>query len=463
MNGVAFSPPRGNNRLLNFLFGVIKMARNSGLLFRMENMDAAAAGGDADESLAINADASQAVEEVESATGDVTEVDTGIENAQAAQGELGEVTDLVEEAVQDGDGLSPREAAHVEARLEHIASLLGTTAAGMGLTFRRESFGGTASRLAATKMRLEAMKEWGSKIWEAIKKGWQWLKDAIANLISKITGNLGAVEKRLKDLKGRAEAIDNGAKAKKDKLSVGAKLFSVGGEISKATIEKVLVDSYTATAMITAFNKNCAPEKLFSVQPTALAALVRSCISEGVDTKITTLPKGNADGSVGYGNLPNNTTLIFWEEKKTVGGEQTAVPKVSFGPANEKTAEDYSAFSKADLISIADDAIVLVGELKAMGKIQKEVEALVTVNIRFCEDRMKAAGNIVKKSEEKDEDKTKVQEKTDGNVAAIQGFAAIVRTVASTIPTLGFKAAMGAGDLIEAGVNNMKAEEKKKD
>ena len=434
---------------------------SKGLFFRMENVDAAGAGEDAEASLEVNANAAQAVEEVESASGDVTEVDTGIDNAEAAQEELADVQDLMEEAVEEGDGLSPREAAHVEARLEHVASLLGTTTAAMGLTFRKESFGGSASRLAATKMRLEGVKEWAAKIWEALKRGWQWLKEAVVNFFSKITGNIGAVEKRLKDLKGRVAAIEASAKQKNDKLKTGAKAFSVDGKTSKDTIVSVLTQAANIGGLMGKLAEESMPEKLNKDEGLGSKSTLEAIIKAALPA-VASLPKGNPEGAVGYGHLLNGKTLIVAPEKKVAGDATLDLYKISVGDASDKTAEDYAALSKTDLGAVVETGIATAGHIASYQKVSKELISSIDNSIKYCEAQAKiivgGATNVAEGDAAKKEAK-------DAGAKAAAIFGAVnsgVRAIVSKLPASAFSTVVAAADLVEANVTNFKAEEKAK-
>lgn len=432
-------------------------------MFRMENADSAAAGTDADASLEVNSAATQAAQEVEGASGDVTEVDTGIENAETAQTELGDVQGLVEEAVEDGDGLSPREAAHVEARLEHIANLLGTTIEAQGLTFRRESFGGAQSRLAATKMRLEGIKAMATSIWEAMKRGWVWLKEAVSNLFAKITSNAEAVEKRLKDLKGRADGLTDTAKPKNDKLKASAKAFSVGGTTSKETVGKVIDDVTAATAIISGITSATNPSQIAGQDVSDVGAKLTGIIKGALKTSITSLPKGSPEGSTGYGNLLGGTTMIVTPDKKSVGGSELALISVSIGAASDKTAEDYPAFRKKDLQALAAQGIALAGTVKDLNKIKKELETMTAANIKFCEERSRLTNQVASKDVEGKDGKNALVDDNQRTAAALGNFSSVSRVVATKIPSMLFSTLVAVADMVDAGVSNLKAEEKKKD
>lgn len=433
--------------------------KTNGLFFRMESMDNADAGQDATTSLEVNAEASEAVEEVESASGDVTEVDTGITNAETAQEELGEVQSTMEEAVEDGDGLSPREVDMVNARLERIASLLGTSASAQGLTLRRESFGSSQSRLTATKMRLEGLKEFGNSIWQALKNGFKWLLDAVVNLFAKLTKNSGIVKKRLEDLKGRINLINSSATLKNDTLKASAKAFSVKGVTNKDTVIDVIESAAKCSAILEKISDISKPENLSKMKSSkeALSGLLKETFS----VVISDLPEGSGEGSVGYGNLLNNKTVIVTPEKNDANTSGVNVPKISIGAASKKPAEDYKAFNKSDLANIVDNGLILAKEVNEFEKLKGNVKKTIEVNISYCDKQSKLAADYNTSATDDKGEKEQEKKARKEDAAYLGGMSKAFRVLATSLPTVAFSTAVAVADLVEAGINNFKTEEKK--
>lgn len=437
------------------------MAR-TGLIFRMENDGGSATAESAEEVLAVEAEASRATEEVETASGDVTEVETGIENAGEAQAELSSIEASVEEAAEDG-GMTPREAEHVQARLERVAALLGTTVADMGLTFRKESFGGASSRVAATKMRLEGIKEWGKKIWEAIKKAWAWLKDAVTNFFAKLTNNIEAVEKRLKELQGRVNsAASKNMKSNKSTVGYAAKVFSIEGKSGFDEMQKMLANGALyldilkdLAAQTDRSGNNSKPTK--DVVETYADLLKSIFTTQGEIAK--NLPKSTEKDAVGGIRLPGGQAVLLVPKTETVEGEDVKVFYATTGDADEKIADDYSALTFDQMKKVLETALTLAKELKNAKKTEVEFRATIDANIKFAESQAKIADSRV--SKEKDEAKAEA-EKKELEIARICNNLTIslVKMGLNKLPKASFDLCAAAGDAVAGNLGNYKEEEK---
>lgn len=438
------------------------MAR-TGLIFRMENEGGAAVAESAEEVMAVEAEASQATEEVESASGDVTEVETGIENAGEAQAELSSIEASVEEAAEDG-GMTPREAEHVQARLERVAALLGTTVSEMGLTFRKESFGGASSRVAATKMRLEGIKEWGKKIWEAIKKAWAWLKDAVSNFFAKLTGNIEAVEKRLKDLQARVNnAASKNMKTNKSTVGYAAKVFSIDGKTGAEEMLKLLANGSVYLEILDVLaaetNKTGASADVNKQNIENYAQKLKSVFTSN-GTKAGTLPKSAEKDAEGGILLPNGEAVLVVPKNETVAnGEDVKVFYVTVGDASEKKAEDYTALTFDQMKKVLEAALGLAKQLKAAKKVETEFRATIDNNIKFAENQMKIAesGNAKEKDENAQEQARAVLEMA--RVANNLNIS-LVKMALNKLPKAAFDLCAGAGDAVNGNLSNYKEEEK---
>ena len=437
------------------------MARK-GLIFRMENEGGSATAESAEEVLAVEAEATNATEEVEAASGDVTEVETGIENAGEAQAELSSIEASVEEAAEDG-GMTPREAEHVQARLERVAALLGTTVADMGLTFRKESFGGASSRVAATKMRLEGIKEWGKKIWEAIKKAWAWLKDAVSNFFAKLTNNIEAIEKRLKELQGRvSSAASKNMKANKSTVSYAAKVFSIEGKSGYDEMLKMLANGALYVELLTDLEAQTSvdgqSDKITKESLEGYADVLKALFtSSGEIAK--NLPKSTEKNAVGGIRLPGGQAVLLVPKTETVEGEDINVFYATTGDADEKIADDYTALTFDQMKKVLEVALALAKGLKKAKKVEEEFRATIDANIKFAESQAKIADSII--SKEKDEDKADAGKKLM-EIARIKNnlIVSLVKMGLNKLPKASFDLCAGIGDAVAGNLGNYKEEEK---
>lgn len=423
------------------------MAKN-GIMFRFENADAEAVGAeDTNEALANEAELEAGVNEQLGASEELSQVETGIEQAGEAQEELSEVIETVEEAAEDG-GMTEREAVHLEARIANIARLLGTTPSAMGLSFRRESFGKSQNRLTATKYKLEGLKEWPKKIWEALVKAWNWLADAVKGFFAGFSKNSEVIEKTLKEQETRLKNAKNG-EFKKKELSAGAKLFSVEGKTSVDTVRTML----------------------------GMVKKYEEVLSRAEDLSTANIDKMPAD-SKGFQQFVQKAHGIMGTESKDkglrIGNGQAlkASPKTekigeteveSFTVVSEamdtKVADSYNAFSLSDLQSINKEALTAVGVLKNMQKHLPQLEKEIDNNITFCKNQISIAS---KAGSGDDADAAVFREAADFARAANSCAINIIKAATNKLPSASVTLVKGAKELVDAGLGNIKTEADKK-
>ena len=414
------------------------------LFLRMENDNMSAVAADPQGSMAVESNARVDAEAVTAAAADVTSVDTGIDDAMEAEGEVAAAASSMSEAVGDGDGLSPREAEMVEARLERAARLVGADLNAMGLTFRRESFGGRGSRLAVTKMRLEAAEGFGKRIWEAIVKGWEWLKDAVKNLFNRVTKSAESQVERFKTLKTRVSEIKG--EKKESKMKAAASVFSIAGVTSMDTIKamedaaKGYFDLYEA-----AVEKLSQPGKTPADLPGAdPLEVLKTAFRREESISVTDVAK---DGAKAYGRFPGGRSIVVTQT------DVDGVVKYKFTVAkiDEKIATDYESFSDSDLGILVTMGSNMAGGLKLFKTAQPKIEKLIDINIKYIVDIMDAAGKDLPK-----EKKEEYDEILKGFRARVESIQSLVKVMTSEIPTSFFNLVSGVGDVVQAGIGNFK-------
>lgn len=467
-------------------------------MIRMESMGPD--GKDAEESLVVEAAVDDAAAEVETASGDVTEVDTGIDDAVEAKGELDEVTELVQEAVDDGDGLSPREAAHVEARLERVMSLLGTTAKKQGLAFRRESFGGTHSRLAATKMRLEDLKEFGQGIWEAIKRGWEWLKDAVKTIYAGLTKNSKMIIQRFEDLQGRLDKLNGDVQTKDSKQKTGAAYFSIENKTDLETIKKILDIAGKIPLMVAGVSAGLDRTKTQSVKYLKeIAGSITVQGPGGIGETITGKTFGQKEGSTieetvplvlpfvtsvmtlggcgtelksdikeledvtkhkFFGHFGKNKSYHLESMTQTINGNPETTYKVSISDLNDKVASDFEAFKKEGLQTLINLGQKHSDGLEDIGKLSEVTLKAIDTGLGAMEEAKKSEAELLKA---KDEGKAAVKAAQDAAKSfskSLLNVSGAAKTILSNMPKQYFDTIKTLGDLINSGIGNLEVKKK---
>ena len=424
---------------------------NNGIMFRFENADSEALAAEGtNEAMALSAEADAAVEEQLGASEELSQVETGIEQAGEAQAELTEVIETVEEAAEDG-GMTEREAVHLEARVANIARLLGTTPSAMGLAFRRESFSKNQNRLTATKYKLEALKEWPKKIWEALVKAWNWLKNAVSDFIKSFSSNAEVVETALEEQETRIKNVQNGEMKNKE-MTTHAKFFSLAGKTDVNTV-RILLNVPGRITEITKEMKTISSKRIEDM------ATNKNSLSEyfGRLNSIFGIYKDDRD----FGLRIGGGQAVMNEEKTTkIGKTEVQVTSYFIKTIEDTFAEKYNAFTQSELQSINKLAQSAAKDLAALQKTLPTLEKEIDNNINFCKNQIGIASNALKN----DDDKTakEVREQLEFSRIANQSSINVIKLVVNRLPVAALTIIKNAKDLVDAGVGNIKSEEAKK-
>jgi hypothetical protein len=228
-----------DKRLLNFNFGVLKMAK--GLVFAMENDEVSQLAG-SDEGVAqAMAEATDAAQEVATEAQEIAQAADDTVAAAADAETLEKVQDVVAQTVQSGQGMDETTAQVAQVVVESICNRLGIPHAHR-LMPATESFGSSNTRLAATKVALEnGFTDTIKRIWEAIKKfvknTWAKIKDFFARFFV----NADKVKKAAQAMKEKASKL-SGKRADKAKFTSKSVFvaFAQGGQLTDNTVVDVL-------------------------------------------------------------------------------------------------------------------------------------------------------------------------------------------------------------------------------
>lgn len=233
--------------------------------------------------------------EVQTAQAEVVEGETIVEDVEDAGETLDEVGATLESAVSSGQGLDP-----IAAKLAAIAINSATSRLGISkqLTASLENYGQSTSRLEATRITLEGVKE-------TVLKWWNTIRAALTNLYMKIKGFFIKLFDGLPKLKARAEAMVKAAnetkgtaKEPKIKVAVGA-LKMANATPATADIIKGLDELTTLSASILGVGGDGA--KIYEANVKTLTDMVAGlgdkldqgkvdALNKAVYTKLTELP-----------------------------------------------------------------------------------------------------------------------------------------------------------------------------
>lgn len=220
--------------------------RVNNIVFRMENAEfsARAESLNPQESIEAAQEAAAAVGEADMVTGDTDAHFEAVDEAIAGIVELDAVTDELSVDIDSGAGIAPDAVEHVAARMESALRRAGfSSRANPTVRLRKESFGGSSSRLASTRKLRQESDNWAVKIWKMVVDAFNWLKDQVTGMYAKFTNNAKGIQKRLEDLGIRIGKLPSTGRFKESRIKVGgAKNFSIDGKSEVTNVTKIADD-----------------------------------------------------------------------------------------------------------------------------------------------------------------------------------------------------------------------------
>ena len=300
--------------------------------------------------------AEQTVDESNDAIAELEEVQTGLESICAKL-----------EAEIAAGGLTPQAAEFMTLSVEAYTNRLGVDAAVPSL----ESFGGQTSRLEATKVSLEGIKETLQQIWQAIVNIAVKVRDAIVNFFKQLFD--GAEKLKARAAKLKAAKIEGTAKAEKIKIgSIASKIY-VDGHV--AVTGRMVADLTKYVEAAGTFD-----DSVSGVLHKRLQALVSAAST------------GNLTETAGELKAP----AVFSEKKDgkfltpvLPGGVQFSIEPYSHTVGHAKVAEaTFSGFTVSKIVSKAGNLPEEEATLSAqeIHEVADECEKLADVVIKLRAD-----------------------------------------------------------------------------
>lgn len=428
--------------------------RSKKLVAALEDIEAGG-GGEIETVPASAVEVEAAASDVASDTADLDQMDVAVEEAEADIDALSDVQDVMQESVDSGEGMSEQTAEMAEVAVESIRARLGFS--GKRVLPAMESFGQKGSRLAATQCALESVVD---TIKTAVNSVIQWLKDMFVKFKGFLAGlfkSREAMEKHLKALLEKANALDASAKAKEQTVKFGSmKTIAIGKEVSLQTAEKVADNIKAVGGKTSAFINKAAEGLRTNSADDAKASLSKEAISE----LLKSLPevkveKGNKDVTY-YGPLAGGAA--YGVEEHGEADDKTVRLVMATAETNPESAK---ALAKDEIIKLLNSAMVDIKGLKALEKVEKESEALVKASIAA----MEAAVNLATKSEShKDAEAEKeAQKKAKAIVRQVRtNMTNVTGFIRGAVGML-FNTVKASADYASASISNIKGEDKKKE
>jgi hypothetical protein len=426
--------------LFSLFSGVNNMSfRTKGLVLAIEDLDNEVVPEVLVPETQAQAEVAQA--EVNEQVAEVEELSAAVEEAIDDAEALADVGEIMEEKVEDGEGLSPDAAAMAEVAVESIRARLGIRSA-QRVVPAMESFGQSATRLQSTRIALEGITDVARRVWTAVKaavlKVWEMIKSFFLGLVKNrkaLLAHLEGLSKRVDDLQGTA---------KEAKLKTGAaKSFSVDGKADAGTASTVLESSEKLlTATVQAAN--------------AIRSTVGALASDdgnGVDDAVKSLG-GKVEAAFAhagkvkdgqYGHLVGGRSFVI-----QMSAENHSI-SLSVETNQKELAKEAAALQKSEMSNLLKQAIALVKNLQTFDKVEKELQDVQKAMAGLIDKVLTGGAAVVKKNEKEDKSGS---EALNNMAAAVRSLNNAVAKFGTAVPGLAFNAAKAAGDYVTASINN---------
>lgn len=230
--------------------------RTKGLVFAMEEAEITdVEGSEAEIAEGMSEIDSDAVERQEE-EGQIEDLETAIEEAVEDLDTLDEIKDVMEGSAEAGEGMSPEGAEVAEIAVEAICARLGFRNTKVMPSL--ESFGSSSSRLAATRISVEAIGERIKQGWEAVKKAIKSLFDMVADFIYKHLTAAGRLPKVVADLSKKVNDFKEGQlKSKVFANEAIAKSFALSNSLKYTDVNYFVTEQNIRLANSLELQKNC--------------------------------------------------------------------------------------------------------------------------------------------------------------------------------------------------------------
>lgn len=315
------------------------------------------------------------VNELTSDSSEVEDTGVAIEEATDAAENIEAISEVAEQSIEGGEGMSPEAAEIAEISVESICTRLG-------MRYKRrtvpslESFGQKQSRLSATKIAIEGFGDKVSEIWKKIIEGVKFLAKKIQDFFFNLFNSVESMEKLVKSVSEEAGKIKADAKKKEEKMK--SNLASILGNDVGTVLKNQTANIGQLKTLETEVNKY-----VMSITDTAKS----KADAASIKTDIVTTIKKVADIAPSFKPLYAGSMLKMTQEEVVV--------KVSFeGEAGKETEINFLEVVK--IKEICSDATGVVAAVKSSKSV---AEAAAKANKDLISALEKAAKEL---GEEKD-------------------------------------------------------------
>jgi hypothetical protein len=405
--------------------------------------------------------------EVADSGADIAEVQGEAEETSAVMEALDGIALCLGEAAKNG-GLDRHSAQAVGIATEALYARVGIKRASFPAL---ESFGGTSTRAAATKIAMEDIKEQMQKIWAAIVAAFEKVVAWIVDFYNKVTDAAGKLTKRGEELAKKATELKGEAKEK----TITNERVAASLATSKGTADKAAID-HTVNLVKSAIGGEIA-KKAEETSKNVIAAMdnvakfVESfkmpAMGVGAMHKVDAAATGYeaaGEGVVCFRSdelVGGRTVLCYGPDAEAAGeaGVKAAAHSkyalAAFDPKKAPEAKELAVLSGADAAALANAAAELGKVLVAA----RDEGAKINESVKKMLEKAKSLGKAAAALDEKSEDAKNF--KAAQTVA--QFYARTANQPRATVASYGLSVGKSILDYVELSIKaySAKAEEKK--
>ena len=309
-------------------------------------------------------------ENVEADLGEAAEIAGDIDDGIAAmdQGEadadaLNSIADTLEETEQDG-GADPVAARVAEVAVEAIYARLGITRKPVS---SMEAFGDKATRVEATKLSVEGIREVVRSVWEAVKKVLLQVKEWIMKFVDSIFNAQTKLQKRAEGVLAKAESL-SGAPAEAEVSGSFIKELAANDKFTKEQALKTIASLNDYASGAQAFIQTA----VFAEKNLAVEEAVKDKASFDAQKQDFKNPKGKKSAEIGGEKAPEG--FSWW----TLSPEASGAQKVCVTLPNKALTGEaaYTAFATMKVKLVSTNTKIDVSNAKAPTLSPDEIKSI---------------------------------------------------------------------------------------
>lgn len=315
-----------------------------------------------------------------------------------------QIQDQVQESVDSGEGLSEDAGQMLEVAVERAAKRIGVAPS---RRLSKENFK-TGSKLSATRLSLEGIKETVVAAWEAVKNFFKGLWVKIKDFFARIFTNLPKLRKQIIAMRDRAYGI-KGSEKKADKIKTAAGSFSHDGKADLKTAEAV-IENYTGLV-------GAIPEafKSFGTEVAAIVSSVKGSgkadfnnltssflkplesikgVAEVTGSKPTEIGNLRFTGKQ-FGPFLNGQLILIGsvnhKDTKDADKADAAEPHFAMHPQKQTAPAEIEALSSKQVQELADKLLGLLDAAEGVDRKKNVIESALNSAVKGAEEVIKAA------------------------------------------------------------------------